>query len=87
MLLSKATYSHVCIHSTYGWSRESNPLPWHYKRHALPTELQKDIIRCKQIEWSCDNELECIGLNVTLSPNVFYPYWNVKATFHQKCVF
>ena len=42
MLLSKATYSHVCIHSTYGWSRELNPLPWRYKRHALPTELQKD---------------------------------------------
>ena len=24
----------------YGWSRGSNPLPWRYKRHALPTELQ-----------------------------------------------
>ena len=26
---------------TYGWSRESNPQPWHYKGHALPTELQR----------------------------------------------
>ena len=33
--------SHACIHFTYGWSRESNPLSWHYKRHALPTELQR----------------------------------------------
>ncbi|CAB1332754.1 unnamed protein product [Coregonus sp. 'balchen'] len=26
---------------TYGWSRGSNPLPWRYKRHALPIELQR----------------------------------------------
>lgn len=32
----------------------------------------KEHIRCKQIEWSCDNELECIGLNVTLSPQMSF---------------
>lgn len=26
---------------TYGQSRESNPLPWYYKHHYLPTELKK----------------------------------------------
>ncbi|KAK6278301.1 hypothetical protein J4Q44_G00391840 [Coregonus suidteri] len=28
---------------TYGWSRGSNPLPWRYKRHALPIEPQRTI--------------------------------------------
>ena len=28
--LSKATYSYASIHFTYGWSQESNPLPWYY---------------------------------------------------------
>ena len=32
----------------------------------------KEHIRCKQIEWSCDNELECIGLNVTLSSQMSF---------------
>ena len=29
---------------TYGWSRKSNPLPWCYKCHALPTALQSTIV-------------------------------------------
>lgn len=39
MLFSKATNSHTWINFTNGWSQESNPLCWHYKGPALPTEL------------------------------------------------
>lgn len=41
MLSSKMTYSHNCIHFPYGLSQELNPLFWHGKCHALPTELHK----------------------------------------------
>ncbi len=32
----------------------------------------KDNISCSQIQWCCDNELECIGLNITLSPQTSF---------------
>uniref|UniRef100_A0A8C8GAM8 P-type Ca(2+) transporter n=1 Tax=Oncorhynchus tshawytscha TaxID=74940 RepID=A0A8C8GAM8_ONCTS len=45
--VSADTHTHTlffyCIHFTYGWSRESNRLSWHCKRHALPTELQRTL--------------------------------------------
>ncbi|KAK6301210.1 hypothetical protein J4Q44_G00293080 [Coregonus suidteri] len=34
---------------TYGWSWGSNQLPWRYKRHALPIELQRTTINSRVI--------------------------------------
>lgn len=32
----------------------------------------KEHLQCNQIQWSCDNVLECVGLNVVLSPQMSY---------------
>ena len=42
--------SHACIHFTYVWYQESNPLSWRCKCHALPTELQKTTCNGKRLE-------------------------------------
>lgn len=34
--------------------------------------LETDNISCSQIQWRCDNELECIGLNIILSPQMSF---------------
>lgn len=32
----------------------------------------KDSINCKQIQWSCINDLECVGLKLTLSAQMSF---------------
>ena len=32
----------------------------------------KDIYQCSQMKWSSDNDLECIGVTVTLSPQMSF---------------
>ena len=47
----------------------------------------KEHIRCQQIGWSCDNELECIGLNVTLSLKMYFSLIEMSRPPSTKSVF